>query len=612
MTSEPQDIVGSGEGTRGEDVHFAPSSGTWSEGSGLLESHPPSNPTTESTVPSSRQRRPFHYHYGSTPTSTSLPAASTTSSTVAASKPKSRRSSVRNNPPDDPQERVLSRASSNEQAMYSRFRYYSRLSTNIGTIPHHVIPAPFFAPLVGFPADERTPIKQSSFITIFAIWSTMMGTSILSMPWAIHKAGLALGIALMVVMTGLCLYTAWRVITLQKTARIPGIILELPALNGYFLGKWAEYATVFVSVFALIGAAIVYWVLLSNFLFHTVSYFHDEITNSTAPVSNGSLFNVICPNITSAPPAVVQQNISAFIEFVEEEQDGFNEFWTLNLTAPLTLVPVLGPLLNFQSPTFFTKFTSLGTLSVFYIITFISIKINKWGFLRNVNFQDATSIHYISLAKPATAHVISGILALALFIHNAIITIVSHQENPKNNKNLQAMFDLLQTRDLIIAYLLVSGTYLIVGLSFYLGFPLSKDCIEDNFLNNFVRDDVLAMVARVFLFFQMLTVFPLLVYVIRTQVFYVIYGSPWPSLFRVIILNCLVITICVLFAIFLPHIGTVIRFSGAFCGMVLVFLFPPMAYLRASKLQGTISVLKIVVHMLIVLFGILNFIMQFV
>ena len=47
----------------------------------------------------------------------------------------------------------------------------------------------------------------------------MMGTSILSMPWAIHQAGLALGIAIVIAMTGLCLYTAWRVVTLQKTAR---------------------------------------------------------------------------------------------------------------------------------------------------------------------------------------------------------------------------------------------------------------------------------------------------------------------------------------------------------------------------------------------------------
>ena len=37
------------------------------------------------------------------------------------------------------------------------------------------------------------------------------------------------------------------------------------------------------SVLAILGAAIVYWILMSNFLFNTVQFIHDEIvgTNDT-------------------------------------------------------------------------------------------------------------------------------------------------------------------------------------------------------------------------------------------------------------------------------------------------------------------------------------------
>ena len=40
----------------------------------------------------------------------------------------------------------------------------------------------------------------------------MMGTSLLSMPWALEQAGLLMGLGCMAVIAGLCLYTAYRII----------------------------------------------------------------------------------------------------------------------------------------------------------------------------------------------------------------------------------------------------------------------------------------------------------------------------------------------------------------------------------------------------------------
>ena len=39
-----------------------------------------------------------------------------------------------------------------------------------------------------------------------------MGTSLLSMPWALEQAGLLMGLVCMAVIAGLCLYTAYRII----------------------------------------------------------------------------------------------------------------------------------------------------------------------------------------------------------------------------------------------------------------------------------------------------------------------------------------------------------------------------------------------------------------
>lgn len=50
-----------------------------------------------------------------------------------------------------------------------------------------------------------------------AIWNTMMGTSLMTMPWAFGQAGFGGGLIIMLVMAALALYTAMRLLTLQKT-----------------------------------------------------------------------------------------------------------------------------------------------------------------------------------------------------------------------------------------------------------------------------------------------------------------------------------------------------------------------------------------------------------
>ena len=69
----------------------------------------------------------------------------------------------------------------------------------------------------------------------------------------------------------------------------------------------------------------------------------------------------------------------------------------------------------------------------------------------------------------------------------------------------------------------------------------------------------LTVAAKVFLFFQMMTVFPLIMYLLRVSVLYTLYNTAWPSMGHVLALNTSIITICVLFAIYLPNIGTVLR-----------------------------------------------------
>jgi len=478
-----------------------------------------------------------------------------------------------------------------EVAHYRRYQYYNRLQNQTGVnldilnIPSHVLPVQFYQ--IHFLGVSPSAGKQSSLVTIFAIWNTMMGTSLLSMPWALEQAGLVMGLIMMALMAGLCLYTAYRILQVYTVHSRTMKISEFGDLCGLLLGKWAEYIATLFSVLAILGAAIVYWVLMSNFLFSTVSFVHDHVVDSNTTHQDG----VYCPK--NETPQSFDSNISPS----NSSSSGFDKIWGQFTTVPLFLVILVFPMINLKSATFFTKFNALGTVSIIFILTSVLFRCYEWGI--NADFSDPTSEQFIPLIKSSFPS-LTGILALGLFIHNAIITIMSNNKHQEHNG-----------RDMSIAYLLVSGTYMLIGAAFYISFPLPKNCIEDNLLNNFHPTDVLTVAAKIFLFFQMMTVFPLIMYLLRVSVLYMIFKTIWPGLPHILLLNASIISVCVLFAIYMPNIGTIIRFSGAACGLTIIFALPIMVYLASIKRTGDLTWNSIILHSFIIMLGALNFIAQF-
>jgi sodium-coupled neutral amino acid transporter 9 len=328
---------------------------------------------------------------------------------------------------------------------------------------------------------------------------------------------------------------------------------------------------------------------MSNFLFHSVVFVHDKVASDENVTAPATIDNATYDDVQCVRP-------DANTTFVPHSM--FDKIWRQNLTVPLLLTVFLFPLINCKSPTFFTKFNALGTVAVAYILAFVCIKSAKWGFHMNFTSTDplAGGIPEFQWTFPA----LTGILSLAYFIHNAVISIMRNQRHPENNG-----------RDLTIAYICVAFTYIFVGIFFYSSFPLEKTCVEDNLLNNFRSADVWAFVARIFLFFQMMTVFPLLMFIFRIQVLGSLFASVYPGLKHVLLFNSSIVVICVVMAIFLPKIGVIIRFSGALCGLVYVFTLPSVVYLVWRRRRGTLTIPVVIIHAFIIAIGVLNFIAQF-
>ncbi|VDM60912.1 unnamed protein product [Angiostrongylus costaricensis] len=266
-------------------------------------------------------------------------------------------------------------------------------------------------------------------------------------------------------------------------------------------------------------------------------------------------------------------------------------------TVPIYLAFLTFPLLNFKSPTFFTKFNVLGTLSVFYLLAFTAAKLFECGF--NMDFTDRESIHY---AKPFSWKfpALTGTMTLSYFIHNAVLTILRNQHNPEHN-----------TRDLAIGYLLAVVCYVFIGFTFYAGFPVYRNCISDNFLNNFGPGDILSSTARLFLLFQMITVLPLLMFLIRSQLCYAFLGKTWPGVGLVLLMNCGIICIAVAVAILYPNVGSILRYVGSFSGLMYLFALPCLVYMRKLHTEGRLTSTKKIIHITIIALGFLNFCAQF-
>uniref|UniRef100_A0A8C3AUA1 Neutral amino acid transporter 9 n=1 Tax=Cyclopterus lumpus TaxID=8103 RepID=A0A8C3AUA1_CYCLU len=423
---------------------------------------------------------------------------------------------------DDPQERVSAEAA----ILNSRVNYYSRLTASSDRLlspPNHVIPGPeelyIYSPLgTAFKvtgSDHSS--KNPSIITIFAIWNTMMGTSILSIPWGIKQAGFTLGIIILIFTGLLMLYCCY--IVLKSPKAIPYVDAsdwEFPDVCRYYFGKFGQWSSWFFSMVSLIGAMVVYWVLMSNFLYNSGQFIY-------------------------------------------------------------------------------------STISVVYLIVLVTIKTVHLGFHLEFHWFD-TSQFYVPEFRLLFPQ-FTGVLTLAFFIHNCIITLMKSNKHQENN-----------VRDLSVAYLLVGLTYLYVGVLIFAAFPsppLSKDCIEPNFLDNFPTSDVMVFVARTFLLFQMITVYPLLGYLVRVQVMGQIFGNHYPSFFHVLALNILIVGSGVLMAKFYPNIGSIIRFSGATCGLALVFVFPALVQMISLRRQGVLRWPSALFHTFLILLGVANLLAQF-
>ncbi|CAG2055394.1 unnamed protein product [Timema podura] len=235
---------------------------------------------------------------------------------------------------------------------------------------------------------------NGTFVNIFALWNTMMGTTTLAIAWGIDKAGLAAGVILVI--------SHWR----PHLVHQPSHHQTVPKTR-LLLGRNYELVVKITTVFSMICCIIIYYILMSSFLFDLVNLIHDCIQSSRNELTHP----------------------------LDSKENPSSKIWNLR-TVPLYLIVIIMPLVNIKTPVFFTKFNALGTLASAYIILFVLVKGILWGV--NVDLRDKGSVHYTPLFRPATFPILTGMLTMSFCIHATVITVVRSNKYPNRNNDVQS------------------------------------------------------------------------------------------------------------------------------------------------------------------------------
>uniref|UniRef100_A0A7S3GLR2 Amino acid transporter transmembrane domain-containing protein n=1 Tax=Palpitomonas bilix TaxID=652834 RepID=A0A7S3GLR2_9EUKA len=433
--------------------------------------------------------------------------------------------------------------------MYHRLNLYRKLSgmagkklENIGTPPNHILPSELF----GWKISHQ---KQGSLSTIFSIWNTMIGSSMLMVPWGYGQSGLYPALALTMVIGLYCYYTSRLIVIHGKKYK------EFADVCETYIGRWSWYLALIASIIVMTGAIISYDTLLTDSLYSLV-----VSILVWAGVSESSIH----PNV---------------------HETGWQPLW-----AAICVFLIVFPLSNIRKTIFIVKIASSGLIFVFIVMAFVLSRSIKYMTPETITTAEGADMNFGRL---------SGMLAVSFFIHNAILPIMSNAKNPEKN-----------LRDHAIGFGLVIATYFIMGIVPF----LAGQIVMQNFMNIYVDpQDVWAFVARAALFLQLTSILPLLVSIVRTHILGIFATqdstTKWYS---VMLVNFFVVGTATTITIFFPNSpGSVLGYVGSIIGSIYVCALPIAVHLRSLKKEKKLKRISLVLHILLLIFGVFLFTNQY-
>ena len=109
--------------------------------------------------------------------------------------------------------------------------------------------------------------------------------------------------------------------------------------------------------------------------------------------------------------------------------------------------------------------------------------------------------------------------------------------------------------------------------------------------NMFGYSSPIAFIIRLAMFMMLFSTYPMLNLFLRTHLLNLLFQNREVDQRDLVVLNLLITIIPLSFAIVYPDIGTILAFTGAFCGFVVIYCLPVMCYLKQKYTEITNPIL---------------------
>jgi len=436
----------------------------------------------------------------------------------------------------------------------------------------------------------------ASMSVIFSTLNTMVGSTLLAIPWGFRESGLVLGLIVFFGIGIISYYTCTLVVRtiidkqeelLEQRKKDPNVQVEVdfPDVCVLVLGRWAKILALIVSIAILVGASMAYHIFMKDCLVSIVE----------------GIWNV------------------------HVNQEPMLWYWN-NFTAASYVILAVFPFVNLKKLTFLIKVNTFGILFVLLLLIYVIYSctyalIHPESTITTALTSTSSElpaaitaasapplVDYMKLFNKDWSHLL-GILSLSFFIHNVIASIIKDPTTkPIPTRKYSANS---ANRDIAISYILSGLVYLIPGVLGLLAFRFAPT-VQGNYLNQFSNKNIVANVARSAVLLQLLSIFPLLIYVIRVQVFTSIFGTAWPNFPLVFSLNVACCAVTTAVASFYPNVGTILRYTGAFSGLIYMYFLPILVHLVLLYKKGQLRWYSVIFHSCLVLMGAATLVLQFV
>ena len=401
--------------------------------------------------------------------------------------------------------------------------------------------------------ENEEPKKVNSFVTILAVWGSLIGSSTVSMPYNVYQAGIVPSIVLCIIYGFLAFYTCKIYVDFGvKEADFSSTVERyFGKVFGPKIGKICKNIQIIFIISLTTGGFMIYFLIMSQ-----------------------NLYSVSCLILNNIGFDIDEQNL----------KPEFGRFSIIYLGFILSIL--IFPLIMKKEVSFLVKISSfsaycVSALIIYAIYTGISSMINTDFHIDYIKNKKDSKDRYIQLFGINPSN-LAGTISLGYFCHSTILPTLKNNKNQNNN-----------IRDLSIGYIFTGFTFSLSGIFGYIGFS-GKDFDIDfkkNWFFFFDYDVIIVLILKLLNIFQLFVVFPILVYAVRLQIFNFFYGNDYPSKKLVMIysISALILSLIVVY-IASEYLAELIGIIGACTTLILVYTFPPIVkiialYLKKKKIS---------------------------